>query len=79
MVRLVSIEGNIGVGKSTVLAEIGRRFPTVHLFYEPLECWQKMPYVLGSKVAFDVLDLFYNEKSILQISRILSFLHIREV
>ena len=35
------IEGNIGVGKSTLIRKLAQRHPSWSVFYEPVEFWNQ--------------------------------------
>lgn len=55
---MVSIEANIGAGKSTFLKEFGSRWPkTFNIIYEPLEEWQEK----YADVDNNILGIFYGD------------------
>ncbi len=49
---ILSVDGNIGSGKSTLVTELESQFPHVVFLQEPVEIWQKI----------NLLDLFYQNK-----------------
>lgn len=55
---LVSIEGNIGSGKSTRLQELRAAYPSWHFIDEPVSEW--FNYKDGDKT---ILELFYSDKN----------------
>lgn len=55
--RFISIEGNIGSGKSTILKIIRESFPQLAILDEPLAEWQKV----GEKGNINLLGLYYDQ------------------
>jgi deoxyadenosine/deoxycytidine kinase len=55
---LISIEGNIGSGKSTLMRELRKRNPSWHFIDEPVESWMGMRDDSGKSL----LELFYEDK-----------------
>ena len=55
---MISVEANIGAGKSTFLKEFGEKWPNLfNIIYEPLEDWQKK----FSDVDNNILGMFYGD------------------
>lgn len=54
---LVSLEGNIGAGKSTLFNMIKKEFPESLFLNEPLESWQNVNDVPN----LNILDKFYSD------------------
>jgi len=55
---MISVEANIGAGKSTFLRELSKRWPDMfNVIYEPLEEWQKK----FSDVDNNILGMFYGD------------------
>jgi len=52
----ISIEGNIGSGKSTILKIIKENFPELTILDEPLASWEKV----GKNGDVNLLKLYYN-------------------
>ena len=50
---ILSVDGNIGSGKSTLVKELGNYFQHVVFIQEPVEIWQKV----------NLLDLYYQNKT----------------
>lgn len=55
--RFISIEGNIGSGKSTILKIIRESFPHLTILDEPLAEWQKV----GEQGNINLLGLYYDK------------------
>jgi deoxyguanosine kinase len=55
---LVSIEGNIGSGKSTLMRELRARNPSWHFVDEPVESWMNLKNASGETL----LEVFYKDK-----------------
>lgn len=55
---LISIEGNIGSGKTTLFRALAARNPDWHLIEEPVESWMAMKNERGESL----LELFYKDK-----------------
>lgn len=55
--RFISIEGNIGSGKSTILKIIRECFPQLVILDEPLAEWQKV----GESGNINLLGLYYDQ------------------
>ncbi len=55
---VVSIEGNIGSGKSTMLKHIREKFPEWNIIDEPVDSWLSMKDENGTSL----LELFYQDK-----------------
>jgi len=53
----ISIEGNIGSGKSTILKIIRENFPELNILDEPLTEWQNV----GEKKNINLLGLYYQD------------------
>jgi deoxyguanosine kinase len=51
----ISIEGNIGSGKSTIIKIIKDNFPELIILDEPLASWEKV----GDKGSVNLLKLYY--------------------
>ena len=56
--RIISLDGNIGVGKTTLLDHIQKRFPDVIIVKEPVDVWTHLKDEQGSSL----LELFYKDK-----------------
>ena len=56
--RIISLDGNIGVGKTTLLDHIQKRFPDVIIVKEPVDVWSQLKDEQGSSL----LELFYKDK-----------------
>jgi deoxyadenosine/deoxycytidine kinase len=56
--RIISLDGNIGVGKTTLLDHIQKRFPEVIIVKEPVDVWTHLKDEQGSSL----LELFYKDK-----------------
>lgn len=55
---MISVEANIGAGKSTFLKELGERWPELfNIIYEPLDEWQEK----YSDVDNNILGMFYGD------------------
>lgn len=54
----VTIEGNIGSGKSTMIGHIRERFPEYRIVDEPVHIWQ----ALKDETGRSLLELFYTDK-----------------
>ena len=57
-VRIFSLDGNIGVGKTTLLKQIAERFPHIVIVREPVDIWTDLKNPDGS----NLLELFYADK-----------------
>ena len=57
-VRIISLDGNIGVGKTTLLEHIRKRFPNVVIVPEPVDTWTRLKDEQGR----NLLQLFYQDK-----------------
>ena len=55
--RFISIEGNIGSGKSTILKIIRQNFPELVILDEPLSEWQKV----GENQNINLLGMYYQD------------------
>ena len=53
----ISIEGNIGSGKSTILKIIRERFTSLQILDEPLAEWQN----IGEKKNINLLEMYYKD------------------
>jgi deoxyadenosine/deoxycytidine kinase len=56
--RIFSLDGNIGVGKTTLLKQIAERFPNIVIVREPVDIWTDLKNPDGS----NLLELFYSDK-----------------
>jgi deoxyadenosine/deoxycytidine kinase len=56
--RIVSLDGNIGVGKTTLLNAIRDRFPDILIVPEPVDTWTSLKDESGK----NLLELFYEDK-----------------
>jgi deoxyadenosine/deoxycytidine kinase len=57
--KFISIEGNIGSGKSTILKVIRENFPELAILDEPLSDWQNV----GEKKNINLLELYYKDQA----------------
>ena len=57
-VRVFSLDGNIGVGKTTLLKQIANHFPQIVIVREPVDIWTDLKNPDGS----NLLELFYSDK-----------------
>ncbi len=55
---LISIDGNIGSGKSTTLEDMKRKFPTWHFIDEPVHIWTQFVNENNESL----LEVFYKDK-----------------
>lgn len=55
--KFVSIEGNIGSGKSTILKIIREHFPHLSILDEPLSSWEKV----GEQQDVNLLGMYYSD------------------
>ena len=55
---IISLDGNIGVGKSTLLTHIQQRFPDILVLPEPVDTWTSLKTEDGQ----NLLELFYKDK-----------------
>jgi deoxyadenosine/deoxycytidine kinase len=55
---IISLDGNIGAGKSTFLAEIRKRIHDIHVVDEPVGQWTALKNAEGK----NLLELFYEDK-----------------
>jgi deoxyadenosine/deoxycytidine kinase len=55
---LVSVEGDIGAGKSTLIEKLKKDHPDWHFVDEPVGTWQSLKTEDGK----NLLELFYNDK-----------------
>jgi deoxyadenosine/deoxycytidine kinase len=53
----ISIEGNIGSGKSTILKVIREGIPELIILEEPLACWERV----GEEGSLNLLKLYYSQ------------------
>ena len=58
MVLLLSLEGNIGAGKSTIIQKLKEYLPNVRLIEEPVGVWTSLKNNEGE----NLLELFYKDK-----------------
>ena len=56
---LISLEGNIGAGKTTIIKELKRLCPTWHFIDEPVDAWTSLKTASGD----NLLELFYRDIS----------------
>ena len=56
---LISIEGNIGVGKSTFITLCKKYIDNIDIVYEPIDMWSSLKDENGN----NILQLFYNDKN----------------
>jgi len=56
--RIISLDGNIGVGKTTLLNAIRNRFPDILIVPEPVDTWMSLKDESGK----NLLELFYEDK-----------------
>ena len=56
---LVSVDGNVGAGKSTFLAHLQEAMPDVEVVLEPVGEWMRLKDASGKSL----LELFYEDKS----------------
>ncbi len=56
--RIISLDGNIGVGKTTLLKTIQERFPQIVVVEEPVDVWTTLKDAEGK----NLLELFYGDK-----------------
>jgi len=56
--RIISLDGNIGVGKTTLLNLIKERFPELVVVEEPVDVWTTLKDAEGK----NLLELFYKDK-----------------
>jgi deoxyadenosine/deoxycytidine kinase len=54
---LISLEGNIGAGKSTIIKRLKELCPTWHFIDEPVDIWTSLKREDGQ----NLLELFYND------------------
>lgn len=57
-IRIFSLDGNIGVGKSTLLKQIAKEFPEILIVQEPVDVWTALKNSDGQ----NLLELFYKDK-----------------
>lgn len=57
--KFISIEGNIGSGKSTILKVIRENFPELSILDEPLSDWENV----GEKKNINLLELYYKDQA----------------
>lgn len=57
-IRIFSLDGNIGVGKSTLLKQIAQQFPEILIIQEPVDVWTALKNSDGQ----NLLELFYKDK-----------------
>lgn len=57
-IRIFSLDGNIGVGKSTLLKQIADQFPEILIVQEPVDVWTALKNADGQ----NLLELFYKDK-----------------
>jgi len=56
--RIISLDGNIGVGKTTLIEHIKKRFPNIIVVPEPVDMWTQLKDSEGR----NLLELFYKDK-----------------
>ena len=56
--KIISIEGNIGSGKSTLVAILQQKYKNIHFLQEPVSIWTNLKNTNG----IDILTLFYSDK-----------------
>jgi deoxyadenosine/deoxycytidine kinase len=56
--RIITLDGNIGVGKTTLLEAIRTHFPDVLIVPEPVDTWTSLKDESGK----NLLELFYEDK-----------------
>lgn len=56
---IISLDGNIGAGKSTLIMQISERLPQVQVITEPVQTWTDYKTSDGS----NLLELFYSDKN----------------
>lgn len=54
---LVSLEGNIGAGKSTLFNIIKKEFPDAFILEEPVDTWQ----CINNDPTLNILEKFYQD------------------
>lgn len=59
-IRIISVDGNIGSGKSTMLEKAMQNIPNTILAQEPVKKWQNIDGT-GNKEDNDILSAFYND------------------
>ena len=57
-IRIFSLDGNIGVGKSTLLKQIADQVPELLIVQEPVDVWTALKNADGQ----NLLELFYKDK-----------------
>ena len=57
MTIIISIEGNIGSGKSSVIRELKKKYKQFYYLEEPVDSWTNVKDDNGNTI----LDLFYGE------------------
>lgn len=57
---IISVDGNIGSGKSFLLGKIKEMIPNVHVLLEPVGEWTTL---IDKKTGKNMLELFYEDKS----------------
>lgn len=55
---LISLEGSIGAGKTTIIKELKRLAPSWHFIDEPVDAWTSLKTESGD----NLLELFYRDK-----------------
>jgi deoxyadenosine/deoxycytidine kinase len=55
---ILSIDGNIGAGKSTFLNQLKKQFPKIHYIEEPVDTWTKFVNEEGESL----LEVFYKDR-----------------
>ena len=56
--KLISIEGDIGAGKTTLIEKLKKENPTWHFIDEPVQTWLN----IKNKDGTNILELFYQDK-----------------
>jgi deoxycitidine kinase/deoxyguanosine kinase len=56
--KLISIEGDIGAGKTTIIEKLKKENPTWHFIDEPVQTWLN----IKNKDGTNILELFYQDK-----------------
>ena len=59
MTIIISIEGNIGSGKSSVIEKLKKNYPNFYYLQEPVDVWTKYTDENGKTI----LDLFYENNT----------------
>jgi deoxycitidine kinase/deoxyguanosine kinase len=54
---IISLEGNVGAGKSTLFNLIQKTFPDAYYLREPLEAWQ----AINNNPELNILEKYYTD------------------